>query len=212
MARHLAVPGNADGLDGEIRRLRSLRDHIERLADSASQRQLERWSGPAREQFDDLNSRLVTRLRLLGSSCDRAARALERYHPDLTTLQGLATVQPERIMRWQRQAETAAAKVATELHAIAGDLRALSRLTDGGPATQTIDRRGRTSGLDDRQPSTTEQRQHGPRLAEAVQTLPAQPDLPSAADGHVNVPRVMMLRTHQLNEQLLRARYRAIAL
>lgn len=135
------IPGNPDGLRGEIERIRELSDRCGEAADRLRDLHMEDWHGEAAERF---NSFAPEQIRLWETAEDehgRWAAALEKYRETLLTSQQLAKSSVERarqdgswgraeaeIDRWRLQVSGEARLAAAELKDVAVKLWSLPLL------------------------------------------------------------------------------------
>lgn len=137
------IPGNTHAIQGEIDRVKELRDRCHEAAKPFRHLGLDSWSGPAAEQFESFTPRLVRQWADAEDEHDRWADALASYREVLLTLQPLARAAVEQakqdgswtqahadIQRWREQADSAARATAGVLHDVAARLRALPLLLD----------------------------------------------------------------------------------
>lgn len=131
-----AFPGNADALEGEVRRLRELSGELDSLGDAVRALAIDKWAGPAREAFEHFRQRYRKRLYEVAELHDDAARHLDRYHQTLVELRGRATgaetvpgtvdLAADDLERWHGQLQ---AQAHTTAHAIRKVAKTLAGLT-----------------------------------------------------------------------------------
>lgn len=122
------LPGNATAVDGEVRRLFALRDHLASTGDSIQHLDVTGWDGKARDAFDEFRLTSANRWYTVADRHEDAARQLERYHNTLVELQTRATYTdpaPDDLTRWRGQLDSAARTAADAIRRAARELAAL---------------------------------------------------------------------------------------
>jgi hypothetical protein len=83
MTNVVGVAGAPGPLDGEIRRLVSLRDELWSTAEQIDGVAIGSWRGPAQERWAERRGDMSARCRLVASLCDDGLRALGGYRASL---------------------------------------------------------------------------------------------------------------------------------
>lgn len=150
-----ALPGNATAIDGEVRRLFALRDHLASTGDAIQHLDVTGWDGGARDAFDAFRLASANRWYTVADRHEDAARQLERYHNTLVELQTRAAYSDpaaDDLARWRGQLDSAARTAADAIRRAARELSALEPPHE--PASQTaapLPVSTRTVDLDPRQ-------------------------------------------------------------
>lgn len=87
---HNPIPGNPHAIQGEIDRVRALRDYCSAGEQWLRQLTLHTWQGAAADQFESFRSRLVTQWAAAENEYDRWSRALMEYRQVLVGTRALA--------------------------------------------------------------------------------------------------------------------------
>ncbi len=122
------LPGNANAVDGEVRRLFALRDHLCSIGDAIQHLDVTGWDGGARDAFDEFRLASANRWYTVADRHEDAARQLERYHNTLVELQSRAAhTDPvaDDLARWRGQLDSAASPAADAIRRAAKELNAL---------------------------------------------------------------------------------------
>lgn len=121
-------PGNATAIDGEVRRLFALRDHLASTGDAIQHLDVTGWDGSARDAFDEFRLASANRWYTVADRHEDAARHLERYHNTLVELQTRAAyteAAPDDLARWRGQLDSAARTAADAIRRATKELAAL---------------------------------------------------------------------------------------
>lgn len=142
------LPGNANAIGGEIRRLDDLKERFWSTGAALRTLPIEGWEGAARGSFDDFRCNVATRWLCAGDLHEDAARALERYHETLVDLRrrvataGPATMNPAAAAldsaRWRQQLDSEARAAATAIRRATQGLSSLPRLREPAPPPPAV--------------------------------------------------------------------------
>jgi hypothetical protein len=130
------IAGNANAVDGEVRRLDDLKERLWSTGEALRNLTIESWRGPASDAFEDVRHAVAHQWLTVGDLHEDAARALERYHQTLMEVQGRArtadladpsTAQAD-LNRWRQQLDSDGEAAATAIRRAARALAALPRL------------------------------------------------------------------------------------
>lgn len=122
------LPGHATAVDGEVRRLFALRDHLASTGDAIQHLDVAGWDGAARDAFDEFRLASANRWYTVADRHEDAARQLERYHNALVELQARAAYTDQAaddLARWRGQLDSAARTAADAIRRAAKELDAL---------------------------------------------------------------------------------------
>jgi hypothetical protein len=130
------LPGNTAAIDGEIRRLDDLKERLWSTGEAIRRLSIERWSGRARDAFDEFRFAFANRWLAAGDQHEDAARALERYYRTLLDLRRrVATAEPTAadLVRWRQQLDSEAAGAAAAIRLATHALADMPRLLQAPP-------------------------------------------------------------------------------
>lgn len=126
------MPGNANAINGEIRRLDDLKERLWSTGEALRHLTITSWAGPAHNAFDDFRHRFARHWLTAGDLHDDAARALERYRWTLVDLQwrihNASHLSAPDVARWRHQLDTEAHAAAAAIRQAANSLASLPRL------------------------------------------------------------------------------------
>lgn len=206
---HNPIPGNPRAIQGEIERLRVLRDRAAAAVELLRGLLIESWSGRAAGRFTDFRAELARQWGIVRDDHDAAVGALSAYHVQLVNTRVLATdaVAEARVDGdWARAAERVAAlraalddtgaRAAQALREAARSLRGLSALLS--PATPEVAPAAAAAPLPLPEPR--------PVAVPAPPRAPGEPPAPYAALLHQS-PVGHYRQAASVNDELLDAVY-----
>lgn len=136
LAQARPITGNANAIDGEVRRLHDLKERLCSTGEVLGKLYVDGWRGRASDAFEDFRYAFARQWLMAGDYHEEAARALERYRDTLMELQArarnthhadVATAAAD-LSRWRQQLDSEGTAAAAAIRRAARALAALPRL------------------------------------------------------------------------------------
>ena len=129
-------PGNANAIEGEIRRLDDVKERLWATGDTLRRLPVDGWVGQTYYAFEEVRQRLARQWLATGDSHLEAARALERYLATLVELRRRLAANPNittpavlaDVARWNEQLNSAAGTAAAAIRTAAASIASLPKV------------------------------------------------------------------------------------